>query len=73
MNDIEFVREELSKLPTALRFDAIISRLSEVEGDQQAVNARRTLTSMIEAANDNVVVCFNKVVTSIGERVRNHL
>ena len=70
LNDIEYVREEISKIPTALKFDAIIRRLSEVEGDEQAVNARRTLTNLIEAANDNVATCFNELVYSVGEKVR---
>ena len=70
LNDIEYVREQLSKLPVALKFDAIILRLSEVEGDERAVNARHTLTNMIEAANDNVLVCFDELVHSIGEQVR---
>ena len=73
LNDIEYVREELSKIPVALKFDAIISRLSEVEGDEQAANARHTLTNMIEAANDNVVVCIDELVHSVGEQVRNDL
>ena len=57
----------------ALKFDAVISRLAEVEGDEQAVTSRHTLTNMIESANDNVVVCFNDVLQSIGKQVRNHI
>ena len=70
LNDIEYVREELSKMPVALKFDAIILRLSEVQGDEQAVISRRTLTSMIEGANDDVVHCFNEILESMGEQVR---
>lgn len=71
LNDIEYVREQLSKIPVALKFDAIISRLSEVEGDERAVDARYTLTNMIEAANDSVLICLDEVVHSIGKQVRN--
>ena len=71
LNDIEYVREQLSKIPVALKFDAIISRMSEVEGDEQAVNARHTLTNMIEAANDSMLICFDEIAHSIGKQVRN--
>lgn len=56
----------------ALKFDTMISRLSEVEGDEQGVTARQTLTNMIEAANYSVVVCFNEVVQSITDQVSNY-
>ena len=70
LNDIDHVREEILKIPVALEFDTLIERLSEVEGDEMAANARRTLTNLIEAANDNVMACFNDLVNSIGEKVR---
>ena len=73
LNDIEYVREELSKIPVALKFDTLISKLSEVEGDEQAVAARHTLTKMVEAANDSVLVCLDELVHNIGEQVRNHV
>ena len=59
-------------MPVALKFDALISRLSEVEGDEQAVISRRTLTNLIEGANDNVVHSFNEILESIGEQVRKY-
>ena len=55
----------------ALKFDAVVSRLSEVEGDERAVDARHTLTSMIEAANDSVMIYFDELAYSIGKQVRN--
>ena len=60
-------------MPVALKFDALISRLSEVEGDEQAVVSRRTLTNLIEGANDNVVHSFNEILESIGEQVRKYI
>ena len=70
LNDIDRVRKEILKIPVALKFDVLIRRLSEVEGDEMAVNARRTLTNLIEAANENVMTCFNELVYSIAEKVR---
>ena len=70
MNDIEYVREELSDIPMVLKFDALISRLSEVEGNEKALKSKRTLTNMIEAANDDVIDCFDEVVCSIADKVR---
>ena len=72
LNDIEFGREELSKIPVALKFEELISRLSEVEGDQQAANARNTLTKLLEAANDGMIVYFNELVNEIADQVRNY-
>lgn len=60
-------------MPVVLKFDALISRLSEVEGDEQAVVSRRTLTNLIEGANDNVVHSFNEILESIGEQVRKYI
>ena len=71
LNDIEFGREELSKIPVALKFDELISRLSEVKGDQQAANTRHTLTEMLEAANDDMIFYFNELVNDIADQVRN--
>ena len=73
LNDIEYVREELSKIPEAFKFDAVISRLAEVEGDEKAAISKHALAHMIEVASDNVVLCFKDVVQCTGEQVRNYM
>ena len=41
-----------------------------MEGDGKAVKARHTLTNMIEAANDDVLVCLDELARSIADEVR---
>ena len=69
LNDIQYVREKLSEIPEILQFDRIISQLSQVEGDQQAVIARKTLESLLKSADDDVKFLLNQVASSVGERV----
>lgn len=69
LNDIQYVREKLSEIPETLQFDKIISQLSQVEGDQQAMIARKTLESLLKSADDDVKFLLNQVASSVGERV----
>ena len=69
LNDIQYVREQLSEIPETLKFDKVISELSQVEGDQQAMIARKTLESLIKSADDDVKFLLNQVASSIGEQV----
>jgi len=71
LNDIEYVRGELSKTPETLRFDALISRLAAVEGDQHAVVARKTLLNLISSANDDVNFLLRQVASSVTKEVIN--
>jgi len=71
LNDIEYVREELSKIPETLQFKAVISRLGQVEGDTHAINARHTLMTLINNANDDMKLLINNLMSSVGEQVSN--
>ena len=63
------MREELLKIPEALQFDALISRLAAVEGDQHAIVARKTLNNLISSADDDVTSLLNKVASSVIKEV----
>jgi len=69
LNDIQYVREKLSEIPEGLQFNKIISQLSQVEGDRQAMIARKTLESLLKSADDDVKFLLNQVASSVGERV----
>ncbi|XP_065899170.1 BAI1-associated protein 3-like isoform X2 [Dysidea avara] len=73
LNDIQYVREQLSEIPETLKFDKVISELSQVEGDQQAMIARKTLESLIKSADDDVKFLLNQVASSIGEQMSRDL
>jgi len=64
-----YVREEFLKIPEVLQFDALISRLAAVEGDEHAMVARKTLTNLISSADDDVSSLLNQVVSSVIEEV----
>ena len=63
------MREELLKIPEALQFDALISKLAAVEGDQHALVARKTLGNLISSADDDVNSLLNQVASSVIEEV----
>lgn len=69
LNDIEYVREELSKIPETLQFDNVISRLGQVEGDAPAIQARHTLMTLINTANEDMKFLINNLMSSVGEQV----
>ena len=47
----------------------MISKLSVVEGDAQAANARRTLMTLINTANEDMKFLINNLLSSVGEQV----
>ena len=69
LNDIEYVRNELSKLPETLQFDDMISTLAGIEGCQQGEAARKTLNNLIDSADNDVKILINQLASSIGEQV----
>ncbi|XP_065899181.1 BAI1-associated protein 3-like isoform X3 [Dysidea avara] len=73
LNDIEYVREELSNIPEALQFDALISRLAVVEGDEQAAESHRTLGNLLSSAKCDVNSRISDVVSSVGEKMSNDI
>ncbi|XP_065899176.1 BAI1-associated protein 3-like isoform X2 [Dysidea avara] len=73
LNDIEYVRKELSKIPETLQFDAMISQLEAVEGKRQSEVARKTLDNLIDSADDDVKILINQLISSIGEQISNDI
>ncbi|XP_065899172.1 protein unc-13 homolog D-like [Dysidea avara] len=73
LNDIEYVREELLKLPETLQFDQLMSRLAAVEGDNQVIVARKSLKNLIESADDEVMYCIHQAASSVGEQISNDI
>ena len=69
LNDIEYVSEQLSKIPEYLQFDTLISRLAVIEGDEQAEESQHTLDSLLDSAKYDVNDRFVKVISSVGEKV----
>jgi len=69
LNDIQYVREELSKIPEALQFDALISRLEVVEGEEQAQESQQTLDNLLDSAKDDLKCRFVLVISSVSEKV----
>ena len=69
LNDIQYVREELLKIPEVFQFDALISRLAAVEGDQHAIVARKTLENLISSADEDVNSLLKQVASSVSEEV----
>lgn len=57
------------KIPETLQFDAVISRVGAVEGDAQAVNARHSLMTLINTANEDMKFLINNLMSSVGEQV----
>ena len=69
ISDIDHVSEQLSKIPEALQFDTLLSRLAVAEGDEQAVESKQTLDGLLDSAKYDVQSRFNNLTTSIGEKV----
>ncbi|XP_065899174.1 BAI1-associated protein 3-like [Dysidea avara] len=73
LNDIEYVRKELSRIPETLQFDTMISNLAAVEGKQQGEEALTTLINLINSADDDVKIRINQLISSIGEQISNDI
>ena len=69
LNDIEYVTEEVSKIPEALQFDALISRLEVVEGEEQALESQQTLNNLLDCAKVDLRDRYVHVISSVSEKV----
>ena len=70
INNIDYVLEFIKPFSTDLGMEETLHKLEVLDGEDVAISCRRTLTTLVHNAVDNVENKILEVLDMVGERVR---